>query len=43
VGRKKSVFPISKKGKLQGWYAGSVVWQHFIKKKNSFSQIVANK
>ena len=41
--RKKSVFPISRKGKLQGWYAGSVVWQHFIKKKNCFSQIVANK
>jgi GT2 family glycosyltransferase len=43
VGRKKSVFPISKKGKLQGKYAGSVVWQHFIKRKNSFSQIVTNK
>jgi GT2 family glycosyltransferase len=41
--RKKSVFPISRKGKLQGKYAGSVVWQHFIKKKNSFSQIVTNK
>lgn len=41
--RKKSVFPISTKGKLQGSYAGSVVYQHFIKKKNCFSQIVTNK
>lgn len=41
--RKKSVFPISRKGKLSGNYAGSVVWQHFIKKKHRFSEIVANK
>ena len=26
-----------------GWYKGSVVWQHFIKKKNRFSEIVDSK
>lgn len=43
VGRKKSVFPIARKGKIHGKYAGSIVWQHFIKKKNVFSEIVAIK
>ena len=41
--RKKSVFPISRKGRLHGKYTGSIVWQHFIKKKSIFSEIVANK
>src|SRR5882757_1922622 len=31
--RNKSVFPKNKKAKLSGWYRGSVVWDHFIKKK----------
>jgi hypothetical protein len=39
----KVVFPISRKGSPAGWYRGSVVWQHFIKKKNVFSDIVGNK
>ncbi|MEO5892454.1 MAG: glycosyltransferase family 2 protein [Ferruginibacter sp.] len=39
----KSVFPVSRKGKLNGWYAASLVWQHFVKKKNVFSEIVKNK
>jgi len=43
VDRDQSVFPISKKGKVAGWYDGSVIWQHFIKKKNSFSKIVEDK
>ena len=43
VDRKKSVFPISRKGKVAGKFAGSVVWQHFIKKKCCFSEIVADK
>jgi len=43
VDRDQSVFPISKKGKVTGWYDGSVIWQHFIKKKNSFSKIVEDK
>ncbi|HEX4957147.1 MAG TPA: glycosyltransferase family 2 protein [Lacibacter sp.] len=28
---------------LQGWYKGSIVWQHFILKKQFFSQIVKTK
>jgi GT2 family glycosyltransferase len=42
-GRKKSVFPISKKGVLHGWYRGSVVWQHFVKGRKQFSEIVLGK
>ncbi|MEJ7589663.1 MAG: glycosyltransferase family 2 protein [Ferruginibacter sp.] len=41
--QKKSVFPLSRKGRLAGWYPSSVVWQHFIKKKKVFSEIVKNK
>ena len=40
---KQSVFPISKKGKVNGWYNGSIVWQYFIKKKTRFSEIITNK
>lgn len=40
---RKSVFPKSKKGTLNGWYSGSVVWQHFVKGKKQFSEIVADK
>ena len=43
VDKKKSVFPISKKGKVNGWYDGAIVWQHFIKKKRLFSEIINNK
>ena len=38
--RKKSVFPASRKGNLQGLYKGNVAWQHFVKKRNRFSEIV---
>ncbi|MEP7111473.1 MAG: glycosyltransferase family 2 protein [Ferruginibacter sp.] len=41
--QKKSVFPVSRKGKLGGWYPSSVVWQHFIRKKNVFSEIIKPK
>jgi len=41
--RKQSIFPEKKKGKIGGVYAGSVVWQYFIKKKKTFSEIVGNK
>ena len=34
---------VRRNAKMQGWYHGSMVWQHFIKKKNSFSQIVNDK
>ncbi|MFT3681506.1 MAG: glycosyltransferase family 2 protein [Ferruginibacter sp.] len=38
--KSRSVFPISRKGALQGWFHGSVVWQYFIKKKKNFSEII---
>jgi GT2 family glycosyltransferase len=41
--QKKSVFPRDKHGTLQGVYHGSVVWQHFVKKKTKFSEIVTSK
>jgi len=41
--KKRSVFPIRTNGVLHGLYHGSVVWQHFIKKKKNFSEIVDNK
>ncbi len=40
--KKKSVFPISKSGKLNGRYNGSVVWQYFIANKTRFSEIIKN-
>lgn len=41
--KRKSVFPRQKKGQLKGWYNGLVVWQYFIQKKKTFSEIVDNK
>ena len=41
--RKKSVFPVRKTGSLEGWHTGSVVWQHFVKGKTSFDEIVNKK
>jgi len=38
--RGKSIFPPFKKGPLAGYYKGNVAWQHFVKKKNTFSEIV---
>jgi len=38
--QQKSVFPDSKKGILQGYLQKNMVWQHFFKKKNFFSEIV---
>lgn len=40
--QKKSIFPLKRKGKIAGRYMGSVVWQHFAKGKNRFSEIVEN-
>ncbi len=42
VDRKRSVFPVQKGGKTMGVYNGSIVWQYFIKKKKTFSEIVGN-
>ncbi len=41
--QKRSVFPVSRQGKPGGYYPGSIVWQHFIQKKKTFSEIVGNK
>jgi GT2 family glycosyltransferase len=43
LNKNRSVFPISKNGKLNGMFNGSVVWQYFIKKKTMFSEIIRNK
>ena len=41
--KKRSLFPEKKNGKLSGRYNGLVIWQYFIKKKKTFSEIVDNK
>ncbi len=41
--RKKSLYPVQKKGKLTGWYPHSIIWQHFILRKTSFREIVQYK
>ena len=38
--QKKSVFPATKKGNLSGYLQKNIVWQHFVKKKKFFSEIV---
>jgi hypothetical protein len=32
-----------KRARFPGWYHGSIVWDHFIKKKKTFLEIVDNK
>ncbi len=41
--RGQSIFPKSRKGTLDGWYSGSVVWAYFIKGKKTFAEIVKRK
>jgi GT2 family glycosyltransferase len=38
--KKRSVFPITKKGNLSGLLPQNIAWQHFVKKKIFFSEIV---
>jgi len=38
--QKKATTPANKKGVISGWYNGSAVWQHFVKKKTKFSEII---
>lgn len=38
--QKKSLFPVTKKGQLTGFLKKNMVWQHFVKKKKRFSEIV---
>jgi GT2 family glycosyltransferase len=41
--RRKSIFPEKKTSRLEGWYCGSVVWQHFVGRKTRFDEIVGTK
>jgi GT2 family glycosyltransferase len=41
--KKQPFFPKRKTGKLHGWYNGSVVWDYFIRKKKTFSEIIGSK
>lgn len=41
--QKQSVFPAKRQPVFIGRFKGSVVWQHFVNKKKTFQQIVANK
>lgn len=38
--KRRSLFPEKKRARLDGWWRGSVVWQHFVRKRNRFSEIV---
>ncbi|MEO7924158.1 MAG: glycosyltransferase family 2 protein [Chitinophagaceae bacterium] len=38
--KKKSLFPVTRKGTLSGYLRKNIVWHHFLKKKNYFSEIV---
>ncbi len=41
--QKKSLFPVSRNGKIMGIYHGSIIWQYFLQKKSRFSDIPVNK
>ena len=40
LNQSSSIFPLVKSTKLEGFYASSIVWQHFVKKKTKFSEII---
>lgn len=39
--RKRSVFPATRKGRLEGFLKKNMAWQHFVKKRKKFSEIVS--
>ena len=41
--KKQNIFPAKRTGKLSGLYPSSLVWQHFVKGKKKFSEIVKSK
>lgn len=41
--KKQSLWPVRRGGNTAGYYRGSVIWQHFVKKRTKFSEIVDNK
>jgi len=40
--KKRSLFPQSRNGKLSGYLSKNIIWQHFVKKKKLFSEIVSD-
>lgn len=40
VKQKQSIFPKNRQGRLQGYWHGNMVWEHFVRGKKKFSQIV---
>lgn len=38
--KRKSIFPTTRKGMLHGRYMGNLVWDHFVKGKKYFSEII---
>jgi GT2 family glycosyltransferase len=43
IKRKNSLFPVSRRGKLHGYWKKSIVWAHFVEGKNQFIEIVKKK
>ena len=43
LNRKDSLFPIRRSSELSGWYYKCVAWDHFVKAKQTFAQIVQDK
>ena len=43
IGRSKSIFPVKRNKTLTGLYHGNIAWQHFIKGKKGFREIVRPK
>lgn len=41
--KSKTLFPVIKTGRVNGWFTGSVAWAYFIQKKKTFTEIVGNK
>lgn len=41
--RNKSNYSGNRKAKLTGWYAHSIIWDHFIKGKKTFKEIIGDK
>jgi GT2 family glycosyltransferase len=42
-GRKQSVFPQKRQGKLNGWYPHSIAWQYFVLGRKTFTEIMKGK
>lgn len=38
--QRKSVFPVSRKGPVKGYSRKNMIWQHFVRKRRNFSEII---